>query len=400
MRRSVDPAIGYLRILLACALWLFVPSTALFQKYLGTVGVVVGFALWCLVVCLFITRRHDLEALLARTPSWLNVLLTTLPFAALLIAFLVVYPIADSGVVGGGSDGDDALNIATIALLQGRYPYYTKTYLGNPVSPLPGALLLAIPFVLLGNSAYQNLFWIVAFFVGLRSYLKSARSALLLLWAVLALSPSLWHAVVTGSDYISNSLYVFVFVLWLLTCASNPSRRNWQRSSVAILLGIGLSSRANFVFVLPLVFFALARRDGWAAAIRYTAITSITLAVVTAPFIVYDPHGFSPFHTIGELGRFHSVLPYAGYVIPVCTGIISVVLATLSQDTRNGLGQFFRNCAIVLAFPVLSGIVLSTIQLGRVDFGFSSFGTFYLFFGAVSVWVSPVWNTIHHKSGA
>jgi hypothetical protein len=54
---------------------------------------------------------------------------------------------------------------------------------------LPGALLLAVPFVLLGNSAHQNLFWLFAFLFSLNSYLKDRRLALLLLWVILALAP-------------------------------------------------------------------------------------------------------------------------------------------------------------------------------------------------------------------
>jgi hypothetical protein len=51
------------------------------------------------------------------------------PFAALR---------ADSGTVGGGSDGDDALNLAVRALVGRRYPYGIQTCLG--VGPAAAAL--------------------------------------------------------------------------------------------------------------------------------------------------------------------------------------------------------------------------------------------------------------------
>ena len=70
---------------------------------------------------------------------------------------------------GGGSDSDDALNLATRALLHGEYPYRIRTYLGSPATYLPGSLLLAVPFVLLGNAAYQDLFWLAAFLLSHRT---------------------------------------------------------------------------------------------------------------------------------------------------------------------------------------------------------------------------------------
>ena len=64
-----------------------------------------------------------------------------LPTALLLLAlFVVVYPRVNTTTPGRGSDRDEALNLAATELLDGRYAYYPATYLGNPISPLPGAI--------------------------------------------------------------------------------------------------------------------------------------------------------------------------------------------------------------------------------------------------------------------
>jgi hypothetical protein len=371
--------------LLGFALSLFIPSTAIFQKYLGIPGVVAYIVIASLALLYLYRRRNFLARLAPKIAERQVVLLTILTFLIMLIAFLVVYPIANSGIFGGGSDGDEALNIATTELLHGHYPYYLQTYLGNPISPLPGAVLLAVPFVLLGNSAYQNFFWLLIFFIAMKSTLKDARSALLLFWAIFALSPIVFYSLLIGSDYISNSLYVLLFVWWMTSSVIQPAHSGWERGLSAVLLGIGLSSRANFVLLLPLVFSTLLQNAGWKSAMKYTVLTCTAFILVTLPFYLYDPQGFSPLHSFNKLSQFQSIVPFAGFSIPLATGIIALGLAYFQPVGRN-LNVLFRNCALVLAFPVLSGIVLSGIKSGRTDFSFAFYGVFFLFYGAVSFW--------------
>jgi uncharacterized membrane protein len=289
-------------------------------------------------------------------------------------------------VVGGGSDGDDALNIGTTQLLQGHYPYYYETYLRYPVVNLPGALVLAIPFVLLGNSAYQNLLLLPIFFAVMVSYLKDARAALGLLWTILVLSPIVLFLVITGSDHVSNSLYVFLLIFWLITSVSQVnSNQGWQRIFSAILLGIGFSIRANFVLLLPLVFSAMRKNAGWQSAIKHTAITCFAFTLVTLPFFLYDPQGFAPLRTADTLGQFEHLIPWAGIAIPLLTGILAIVLAFFQTSHRN-FDVLLRNCAIVLALPVFCSVVLSSIEARAIDLQFASYGVFYVFFGAVAFW--------------
>ena len=47
---------------------------------------------------------------------------------------------SSSGVRGGGSDRDEALQVGGEALLAREFPYYRSTHLGNPISQMPGSL--------------------------------------------------------------------------------------------------------------------------------------------------------------------------------------------------------------------------------------------------------------------
>jgi hypothetical protein len=152
---------------------------------------------------------------------------------------------------------------------------------------------------------------------------------------------------------------------------------------LAALLGVGLASRAQFILLLPLIFSALGRRVGWRPAAGLLAVSIGALAAVTLPFLLYDPAGFTPLGTYREIGIFDAVLPGAGVGIALATALAGLALAW--QDNGH-LAVFLRNCTAVLALPVVCGVVLMSIGLGRIDFSFAAFGVMFLFFGAAAFW--------------
>lgn len=361
-------------------IFLLLPSTGVVQKYLGMTGVVIYVGIASLL--LWLGWRSGYPRFAAKVTERQTYWLAAGTFILLAIIFFLLYPIANSGVVGPGSDRDEALNIATEELLNGRYPYYARPYTGNPISPMPGSLLLAIPFVLIGNSAYQNLFWLFAFLLSINVFLNNRKLAISLLWVILAFSPAVMNEFVTGGDFLANSIYVFLFVLWLTRAISDQDSHPWKIVLLAALLGFGLASRANFIFIVPIVSFSLARRANWKTAIRTGAIVFLSFCLVMIPFYLYDPEGFTPLNTANKLGQFDAVLPLAGIILPLITGMLAVAL---SFHPKNGdLHILFKHCAFVLAFPVVSGIVLQSIASGSFDLRFAVFGLSFLFFGTAA----------------
>jgi hypothetical protein len=378
--------LGIASSLVGLALSLLIPSTQVVQKYFGLPGVPIYLVLAS--AALFFVCRYVFTGFASRASDKQVLWLTAATFLVLLALFLVVYPMANSGIAGGGSDRDDALNIATTELLRGRYPYYVKTYLGNPISPLPGSLALAAPFVLIGNSAYQNLFWLLAFLLSMNAYLKDRRAALLLLWTVFALSPLVLNEFLTGGDLLANSIFVLLSVVWMVTAIPRPGFNRWGKILLAVLFGVGLASRFNFLLILPLVFSALARSVGWRSAAKYTAIACLSFGLMTAPLYLHDPQGFSPLHTANKLSQFQTILPFAGIIVPLAAGVTALLLSL--QPSNRTLHVLLRNCAIVLAVPVVSGAILRSIAIRDPDFSFTAFGLAFLFFGAAAFWPSAL----------
>lgn len=365
------------------AFFLLFPSVAIVHKLVGLAGLVVYLVGASLI--LWLLRRYRWYAIAARLTERQALVLVLLTFGGLILIFALLYPLADAGRLGsGGSDNDDALTIATQALLAGDYPYYQRTYLDNPISPLPGLLVLATPAVLLGNAAYLALLALPLFFVVVRHHLQSGGLALLLIWLLLGLAPGVGHALVTGSDYLFNTVAVLALMVGSLWLAHRPGASRWLTGLVALLLGLALASRANFLLLVPLLAAGLAAARGWRYAGGYLLIVGATTLLITVPFYLYDPVGFSPLHTANKLTRFNVVVPRADLLIGGATALLALWLATRSGNDQAVV--LCRRAAYVLILPAVAGVVLSSLFFQALEPSYSFFGLFGLFFGAFGLW--------------
>src|SRR5216683_580770 len=260
-RQFVRDTSGKVRTFAGLAFCLVIPSCGVIQKYFGNIGLLIY--LVAATAILWLVFRYLLELVLSRLSERQAQFLAAVTFVALIAVFALVFPRATVHVAGRGSHADDALNLAVGELLHGRYPYYVQTYLQNAIANFPGAILLAAPFVLLGNSAYQNLFWFGVFFFAVSRLQQSWRGGLILIWIVLLFSPVVINYVVTGGDDLANSIYVLLFMLLTVRWVSSSDVPAWKRVLAALLVGVGLSSRANFLLVMPQLFAALTIKAGW-----------------------------------------------------------------------------------------------------------------------------------------
>jgi hypothetical protein len=348
-------------------LWLALvfPSSFVVDKYLGWEPTIAYAILVALIVAL---KPRLSEQLSNRSLLWLALL----TLSVVVVAFLVIYPIANTHVPGTGSDDDDALNLGAMALLTGRFPYSQTTYLGNVLHHLPGAFVLAAPFVLVGTSALQNLFWLPLFFLTVREE-TNGRTALELAWLVLVLSPGVLDEIVTGRGYSSNTIYVLLGLWWLV--------RTKHRDVAAITWGVTLASRANFLLLVPLAFGYLHQHAGWRAAIRATSLACATIACLTVPFWLHDRQNFGPLDAANRLLVFNQLLPHLDLAVIAMMAALAVALSFTEMDTA----VLFRNCALVQAVPVVAGVVLITVWEGQLNLWYARYGPFFAWFALMAV---------------
>jgi hypothetical protein len=367
-------------VLLGVAASLGVPSLGLVQAHIGYIGAA------AYLPGVYAALVVGTSSLAARARSWLSerraFFLLAGTFCALIAVFAVVHPMVDETK----GDANEALNYAATELLHGRDPYGVKTQLGNVIAPLPGSVLLALPFVVLGDSAYQNFLWLAIFCLFCRRLFGSWRSTLVIFWAIVALSPTVVQSVILGGDRVANSLLVLLLAVFLFGSVKHDGPLGTKTVLAAVLLGIGLSSRANFLFLVPIMVPLLLRLAGVARTVQSLALVAAAFAVVTAPFYFYDPNGFTPTHQFSKL---KPAFPLAGELVLVLAGLLAVALAVWSaRRVRPGYRDFFAGSAVVQGFLFASAVGLFALQVRDLDATFAfmkeGYGVHFLFFGVLA----------------
>lgn len=363
-------------------------AAALIEKYLGLgvfgVYLISSVAGLCVLLVLMMCLNRYLESIItARRVLWLLVLLVV----AIAVVFVVVYPIQDARErFGRGLDNDDALDLAATELIHGRYPYYPETYFGNPLSPLPGSVILATPFVaLFGKSAVQNLVWIAVLFWIMSRYYPVQ---LVPIMAITVLSfPVFLQQLIGGSDYIANSIQMLLVVVFVDRFYHKA--KPVKVAVFALLSGLILSSRLIYAPLFPLLMLVTLRREGVRSAATFAGLASAAFLAVTLPFYLFDSQGFSPLHTYDKLAGFDSLVPHYGIVIPAVM-IIAAVAAGVSSPIELLSKRLILICAAILTIPVLAGFIADSLSLGTLSFEYWEFGMLSLVFWTVGAYSEVV----------
>ncbi|MFT4114280.1 hypothetical protein [Silvibacterium sp.] len=248
-----------------------------------------------------------------------------LPWLLFAVAFAVLFPLAHRHVMGGaGSDRDDALRVSAEALLYGKYIYSARTFLGNPVTPLPGAVLLAVPFYLLHTVGLENLFWLGVLLAFAASFFRSKATALIYVLLLLGTSTCTLDDFVVGGDFFINEVYVCV-AMGVVIAAQERRSALWVQVAAEVFLGLAMDSRPVYIIALPLVVAYLWQKGLRTGAIRTAAVSGGTALAFSIPFYLYNPAEFAPLHVTHKLDMipesYHAaiVLPVLGLLI-ACSG--------------------------------------------------------------------------------
>ncbi len=266
-----------------CVAWTLTSVTPLL-KYLSPTKAIAALALGLLsiVIGMFGLIRLNLR------PRQIDIGWFLLLFLALTTAFAILYPISLKHTLNIGSDREDALRIELLAIRHHQYPYDARTFLGNPPTPLPGAMLLAAPFFVLGHIAWQNFLWLALFFFFAIRFFRYRATALFYLAVFLLFAPGHLSDFTSGGDYLTNFFYISIA---LTLFYRSLGRSLYASIPAALFLGVAFSSRILYaVIVIPLLTLTLQRTSRLRAAMLFFLVL-LAACAVTLP--VLSPHPLS-----------------------------------------------------------------------------------------------------------
>jgi len=373
--RSSTARAAHTILLLVLLLW--TPSIFLFFKYGGAVGLALS-PLYPLSCVLLWTRWAGHPWLDERR---VNRILIGAALATVVLSVAIGHPLAKSGRFGPGSDADEALELAVRAVLHGTSPYGPHTHLGNPITPLPGWIALAIPFVLLGKAAYLNIFWFGLGLAVLRWCRRSSSpSTGPFAWLLLISCPAILYEAATGVDYIANALAVMLTSLGLMIACTEGFV---LALVVAFAMGVVLTSRGNFLFLVPLILSRIRQKTGAGRTVFVATFLSL-FPISTITIILYlasdSGVGSSPLHVLNKLVLLGPHSSSFGWVALAVTALMSIALSWPSVNASTA--AFLRNVAAVQAVLVL-GVTLTQLRAGAGPRALSAtvYGAFHLCFG-------------------
>ena len=283
--------------------------------------------------------------------------------------YAVLYPIAQSHIYGPGSDGEDALRVAASQMLQLHFPYYLRTYMGHAITPMPGALILSLPFLLMGRVSLQGPVWLAVFIFFCVKFFRFRSTALAFLLVILLGGADVLDDFVVGYDYSINTLYICVAVfLFLQTYEENE--KGWRHILVGVFLGVALSSRAIYVVIPPLVMaYMLQNGKGIIAALRSLLLPILTAVAITVPYYLYDPAHFTPLQVAAD--KLDFLPPEYVRLLMLLLPTLALLIACIGFFLRLTISRLFLLAGLASAMILLpSGLIAFCLR--EYDFGFES----------------------------
>jgi hypothetical protein len=265
------------------------------------------------------------------------------------MAIIALHPFTTRHSINTGSDREEALTLELDAVQRHQYPYDARTYLGNPPTPLPGAMLLAAPFFALGHVGWQNILWLGLFFWFCLDFFLNRASAILFIILFLLLSPSYLADLVSGGDYIANFFYVACATGLFVQCLDGGA---CALLGSGALLGIALSSRIIYVDLLIPIFAIALQRTTAGRAIFSMGVVVTVAACITLP--VFAPHPIT--RLMAQLYQNSTKLQYlphslhATWVLPALAALVSVTAFWVRMDVPR-LYLIFGLASFVMLFP-------------------------------------------------
>jgi hypothetical protein len=198
-------------------------------------------------------------------------------------------------------------------LFSGIFPYTGRTHLGHSISGFPGLFLLSMPFQLLGDVGYLQVFGFLCFVFLVNRLSGAVSSKAAVLWCAGTSPVFLWEVAVR-SELFSNMVIV---ILLLYGCETiKAEKRIWSMIVLGACAGLVLSTR-GIVLIPFLMYFSgyFSRREMICASVFSISLV-ISFVSTLLPLYIWAPDLFltnNPF----LLQSSYIPMPFLGAVLVI-----------------------------------------------------------------------------------
>lgn len=239
-----------------------------------------------------------------------------------------------------------AMDVAIRALLNGEYPYIAVDHMNGRTSNFPGLLILGIPFYLLGNVGYLQVFAFLILSYTLYKVLKIENAFRYIV--LLLISPAFWWEIFAISDLMSNIILVLCFILLVKDSLKKDLFK------YPIFLGISSSflvlTRGVVAIPLTLLLFkdfwsiSFSKKIKFMVSLILTSFLLIGLVIMNCPdkntLVLYNPLVLQTHYLPSFVNVFALLLPFY-----------------FSYKIKSFHNDFFKASSILLLFPTFLSFI-------------------------------------------
>lgn len=280
----------------------------------------------------------------------LKILYKVICFSIMIVVFIVV-SLTDGKMLN--VDRWSAMDVGIKALLNGEYPYTATDHLNGRTSNFPGLFIIGLPFYLMGNVGYLQVFSFVLLSFTLYNILKIKQTLNYII--LLLLSPAFWWEIFAISDLLSNVIIVFCFVLLI----KDIFKDNVLKKPVFMGLSTSFLTLTRGIVAIPLIllvfrdFITINIRDKIKYVISFILLSILLIALV----IINCPD-------LETLKKFNPLNLQTMY-LPNYINIFAVLLPFyFSLKIKKFNNQYFQFCTYLLLFPPFLSFSITMYYMG------------------------------------
>jgi len=240
-------------------------------------------------------------------------------------------------------------------LFAGEFPYLARSHLGSMASPLPVMNLIAVPFYLIGDVGYLQVFTfaLTALVVFLTPASKNGK---ILFISAFLLSPAFWYEVAVRSDLVSNILIMCLCLLLMERITHGKPLDHPIKTGC--VCGALFCTRGVFIIPFTVFFFAKAvssvKESGIRRTFVFAACVIMTFAIFLLPFVLWDT----------ELFMQNNPFLMQTNKSPAIVSIVAIIIAAMLSFKVRAVGRSLLGTAICLFVLMGTTIIIKIFTVG------------------------------------